>query len=177
MTEQLHFHFSLSCTGEGNGNPLQYSCLESPRDGGAWWAALYGVAQSRIQLKWLSSSSSRILFFCCCSVAKMCPALPLKHTGPHCPSPSPGVYPSSCPLNCWCHPTISSFVALFFCCLHSFPASVSFPMSQLFASGGQSIGASASVSVLPVNTQGWFPGLIDWFDLLAVWGTLKKFFQ
>ena len=57
-TEQLHFHFSLSCIGEGNGNPLQCSCLENPRDGGAWWAAVYGVAQSRTQLKWLSSSSS-----------------------------------------------------------------------------------------------------------------------
>ena len=57
MTKWLHFHFSLSCTGEGNGNPLQCSCLESPRDGGAWWAAVYGVAQSRTRLKWLSSSS------------------------------------------------------------------------------------------------------------------------
>ena len=56
--EQLHFHFSLLCIGEGNGNPLQCSCLENPRDGGAWWAALYGVAQSRTQLKHLSSSSS-----------------------------------------------------------------------------------------------------------------------
>ena len=58
MTEWLHFHFSLSCIGEGNGNPLQSSCLENPRHGGAWWAAVYGVAQSRTQLKWLSSSSS-----------------------------------------------------------------------------------------------------------------------
>ena len=58
MTEQLHFHFSLSCTGEGNGNPLQCSCLENPRAGGAWWAAVYGVAQSRTRLKQLSSSSS-----------------------------------------------------------------------------------------------------------------------
>ena len=58
MTEWLHFHFSLSCIGEGNGNPLQCSCLENPRDGGAWWAAIYGVAQSRTRLKWLSSSSS-----------------------------------------------------------------------------------------------------------------------
>ena len=56
-TERLHFPFSLSCIGEGNGNPLQCSCLESPRDGGAWWAAVYGVAQSRTQLKRLSSSS------------------------------------------------------------------------------------------------------------------------
>ena len=58
MTERLHFHFSLSCIGEGNGNPLQCSCLENPRDGGAWWAAVYGVAQSRTRLKWLSSSST-----------------------------------------------------------------------------------------------------------------------
>ena len=57
MTEQLHFHFSLSCIGEGNGNPLQCSCLENPRDGEAWWAAVYGVAQSRTRLRWLSSST------------------------------------------------------------------------------------------------------------------------
>ena len=57
-TEQLHFHFSLSCIGEGNGNPFQNSCLENPRDGGAWWAAIYGAAQSRTRLKQLSSSSS-----------------------------------------------------------------------------------------------------------------------
>ena len=60
-TEQLHFHFSLSCIGEGNGNPLQCSCLENPRDGGAWWAAVYGVAQTRTRLKRLSSSSRSIL--------------------------------------------------------------------------------------------------------------------
>ena len=60
MTERLHFHFSLSCIGEGNGNPLQYSCLENPRNGGAWWAAIFGVSQSRIWLKQLSSSSSGI---------------------------------------------------------------------------------------------------------------------
>ena len=59
-TEQLHFHFLLSCIGEGNGNPLQCSCLENPRERGAWWAAVYGVAQSRTQLKWLSSKLSRI---------------------------------------------------------------------------------------------------------------------
>ena len=58
MTERLHFHFSLSCIGEKNGNPLQYSCLETPRDCGAWWDAVYGVAQSRTRLKRLSSSSS-----------------------------------------------------------------------------------------------------------------------
>ena len=62
MTERLHFHFSLSCIGEGNGNPLQCSCLENPRDGGAWWAAIYGVTQSRTQLMRLSSSSSSSLY-------------------------------------------------------------------------------------------------------------------
>ena len=61
MTERLHFHFSLSCIGEGNGNPLQCSCLENPRDGGAWCTAIYGVAQSRTQLKRLSSSTSSML--------------------------------------------------------------------------------------------------------------------
>ena len=61
-TEWLHFHFLLSCMGEGNGNPLQCSCLENPRDGGAWWAAIYGVAQSCTRLKWLSRSSSSSLF-------------------------------------------------------------------------------------------------------------------
>ena len=63
-TERLHFHFSLSFIGEGNDNPLQCSCLENPRDGGAWWAAIYGVAQSRTRLKRLSSSSSLFHFFC-----------------------------------------------------------------------------------------------------------------
>ena len=63
MTERLHFHFSLSCIGEGNGNPLQCSCLENPRDGGGWWAAVYGVAQSQTRLKRLSSSSSNVSIF------------------------------------------------------------------------------------------------------------------
>ena len=61
-TERLHFHFSLSCIGEGNGNRLQWSCLGNPRDGGAWWAAVYGVAQSRTRLKRLSSSSKAWCF-------------------------------------------------------------------------------------------------------------------
>ena len=59
--ERLHFHFSLSCIGEGNGNPLQGFCLENPRDGGAWWAAIYGVVQSRTRLKRLNSSSSKAI--------------------------------------------------------------------------------------------------------------------
>ena len=78
----------------------------------------------------------------------------LQHARFPCPSPSPGVYSNSCPLSWWCHTTISS---PFTSCLQSFPASGFFPMSQLFASGSQSIGASASASVLPVNIQDWFP--------------------
>ena len=83
-----------------------------------------------------------------------------------CPSLTPRVYPNSCPLSQWCHPTISSSVSPFFSCPQSFPASGSFPVSQLFASGGQSIGVSASTSVLPMNTQDWFPlGWIDWISI------------
>ena len=63
MTERLHFHFLLSCIGEGNGNPLQCSCLENPRDGGAWWAAVYGVSQSWTRLKWLSSITAEALHY------------------------------------------------------------------------------------------------------------------
>ena len=74
-----------------------------------------------------------------------------------CPSLSPGVFSNSCPLSWWCHPTISSSVIPFFSCLQSFPASGSFPVNWLFASGGQSIGASASASVFAMNIQDWFP--------------------
>ena len=78
-----------------------------------------------------------------------------QHARPPCPSPTPGVHSDSCPLCRWCHPTISSSVVPFSSCPQSFPASGSFPVSQLSASGGQSIGVSASTSVLPVNTQDW----------------------
>ena len=84
----------------------------------------------------------------------------LQHARPPCPSPTPGVHPNPYPLNWWCHPTISSFVIPFSSSPQSFPTSGSFLMSQLFASGGQSIGVSASTSVLPMNTQDWFP--LEW---------------
>ena len=105
--------------------------------------------------------------FCCwCSVIQPCLALRphgLQYARLPCPSPSPRVCSSSCPLSQWCHPTISSSVALLSSCLQSFPASESFPMSGLFTSGGQSIRASASPSALSVNIQGWFPlGNLDW---------------
>ena len=93
-----------------------------------------------------------------------------QHARPPCPSLTPGVYSDSCPSSRWCHPTISSTVIPFSSCPQSLPASGSFPMSQLFAWGGQSIGVSASASVLPMNTQDWSPLGWDWLDLLAVQG-------
>ena len=90
----------------------------------------------------------------------------LQHTRPPCPSPTPRVYSNSYPLSRWCHPVISSSVVRFSSCLQSFPASGSFQMSQLFASGGQSIGVSASVSILPMNIQDWSPlGWTGWISL------------
>ena len=90
----------------------------------------------------------------------------LQHARPPCPSPSPGVQPNTCPSSRWCHPTISSSVTPFSSCPQSLPASGSFPISQLFASGGQSIGASASRSVPPLNTQDWSPlGWTGWISL------------
>ena len=91
----------------------------------------------------------------------------LQHARLPCPSPTPGACSNSCPLSQWCHPSISSSVIPFFC-LQSFPASGSFAMSQFFTSGGQSIGVSASASVLPMNIQDWFPlGWTGWISLQA----------
>ena len=101
-----------------------------------------------------------------CSVPKSCLTLwhhRLQHAKFPCPSLSPGVCSDWCLLSQWCHPTISSSVAPLSSCSQCFPASSSFPMSQLFISGGQSIGASASASVLPMNIQDWFPLGMVWF--------------
>ena len=98
---------------------------------------------------------------CCCSVTKsyltLCDPMDCNITRLPCPLPSPTVCPGSCPLNLWCHPTIQSSVAFSSFCLQPFPASGSFPMNRLSASGGQSIGASAWASVLSKNIQGLFP--------------------
>ena len=104
-----------------------------------------------------STVCTHILNYC---YFQSCPTLQchgLQHTRLPCPLPSPGVCSNSCPLNWWCHPTISSSVGPFSSYLQYFPASGSFPMSQPFTPGGQSTGASASASVLPMNIQGWFP--------------------
>ena len=92
-----------------------------------------------------------------------------QHTRPPCPSPTPGVHPDPCPSSCWCHATISSSVIPFSSCPQSLPASRPFQMSQLFASGGQSIGVSASTSVPPMNTQDWSPlGWTGWIQTFSL---------
>ena len=104
--------------------------------------------------------------FSCSVVSNSLQPHELQHAWPPCPSPTPRVYSNSCTLIWWCHPTISSSVVPFSSCPQSFPASGSFPMSQLFTSGGQSSGISASASVLPMNTQDWSPlGWIGWIFL------------
>ena len=101
----------------------------------------------------------------------------LQHVRPLCPSPTPRVYSNSCPLSRRCHPTISSSVVPFSSCPQSFPKSGSFQTSQLFASGSQSIGVSASTSVLPMNIQDWFPlGWTDWISLQSK-GLSRVFFN
>ena len=104
------------------------------------------------------------------SVAHSCPTLwdPINYSTPGlpCPTPTPGVHPNPCHLSLWCHPTTSSSVIPFSSCYQSFLKSGSFPISQLFTSGGQSIGVSASASVLPMNTQDWSPlGWTGWISL------------
>ena len=139
--------------GEGNGNPLQCSCLKNSMDRGAWQATVHAVPKNSVQFSHSVVSDSLQRHG-------------LQHTRLPCPSPTPGVYSNSCPLSQWCHPTISSSVIPFSSCLQSFPASGSFQMSQFFAKGGQSIGVSASASVLPMNIQDWFPlGWTGWISL------------
>ena len=133
--------------GGGHGNPLQYPCLENPMDRGAWWATV------SVQFSRSVMSDSFIPYT-------------LQQARPSCSSPTPRVYSTSCPLSQWCQPTISSSVIPFSSHLQSFPASGSFPVSQFFASVGQSTGVSASASILPMSIQDWFPlGLTGWISL------------
>ena len=123
---------------------------------------------------WVHFSSVQ---FSCSVVSDSLPPHDLQHARPPCPSPAPRVHPNSRPLSRWCHPTISSSVVPFSSCPQSFPASGSFPMSQLVASSGQSIGVSASTSVWcwSVNTQDWSPlGWTGWISLQSK-GLLRVF--
>ena len=126
-----------------------------------WWSVLYCKTNlKRLLLKCIISSVQ----FSHSVVSNTLQPHGLQHARPPCPSPTPRVYTNSCPLSRWCHPTISSSVIPFSSSLQSYRTSGSFQMNQLFASGGQSIEASASV--LPMNIQDWFPlGLSGWISL------------
>ena len=115
---------------------------------------------------WHSNCGGSSVQFSCSVVSDSLWPHESQHARPPCPSPTPGVRSNSCPSSRWCHPAISSSVVPFSSCPQSLPASGTFPMSQLFAWGGQSIGVSASASVLPMNTQDWSPlGWTGWISL------------
>ena len=129
-----------------------------------WW---WSLGTYKISLKFAKVIANCMTFqFICSFVSNSLWPHELQHARLPCPSPTPGACSNSCPSSWWCHPNISSSVMSFSSCLQSFPASGSFPMSQFFTSGGQSIGVSASVSVLPTNIQDWFPlGWTGWISL------------
>ena len=143
-----------SIPGEGN-RILQAVLCGQRKKTEFWWD------EHLLKIWWIVSWGEFLEFssvqFSCLVISDSLRPYELQHTRPPCSSPTPRVYPDSCPLSQWCHLTISSSVILFSSCPQSFPASGSFQMSQLFISGGQSIEVSASTSVLPMNTQDWFP--------------------
>ena len=125
----------------------------------------YNIWSASKSRTWISCFQFQFQFSCSVVSDSLQPH-ELQYSRPPCSSPTPRVYPNSCPLSRWCHPTISSSVIPFSSYLHSFQASGSFQMSQFFASGGESIGVSASASVLPMNIQDWFPlGWTGWISL------------
>ena len=132
---------------------------------------LQSIGSQRVGHNWVTNTYYLLTYSGQFSRSVMSDSLPphgLQHTRLPCPSPTPGACSNSCPSSWWCHPTISFSVALFSSYPQPFPASVSFSVSQLFPSGGQSTGASASASVLPMNIQGWFPlGWTGWISLLS----------
>ena len=148
----LHFHYqSSTLTTKTIWNSKDIAL--NPLSSSARVILYLHVSNEGLGLQWNSVQFS--------SVAQSCPTLsdPMNHSMPRppCPSSTPRVYTNTCPLSRWCHPAISSSVVPFFSCPQSLPASGSFPVSQLFTSGGQSIGVSASASVLPRNIKDWFP--------------------
>ena len=155
--------------------PVQYCCLENPMDRETWWAIVHGVAKSQTWLSlykctnialtiFLYSKFSSVQFRCSVMSDSATPGTAARQASLS--ITNSWVYPNSSPLSWWCHPTNSSSGVPFFSHLQSFPAWGSFPMSQFFTSGGQSIGVSASTSVLPMNTQDWIPlGWTGWISL------------
>ena len=141
---------------------------------GRIWLSLL---EKKIKASFYHSNSLSSVQFSHSIVSDSLPPHEPQHTRPPCPSATSGVYPNSCPLSRWCYPTISSSVFPFSSCPQSLPASGSFPMSQLFALGGQSIGASASTSVPPTDTQDWSPlGWTGWISLQSK-GLSRVFFN
>ena len=131
---------------------------------------IYWNSRGRLQYSYHQLLKSNYNFnnvqFSCSVVSDSLRPHESQHARPPCPSPTPRIHSNPHPLSRWCHPTISSSVVPFSSCPQSFPASGSFPMSQLFASGGQSIGVSVLASVLPMNTQNWSPlGWTGWISL------------
>ena len=147
------------------------SCLTvcDPMNCGPQGSSVHGILQARV-LEWISQFSRSV-------VSNSLRPHGLQQARHPCPSPTPGACSNSCSLNWWCHQTISYSVTPFSSCLQSFPASGSFQMSQFCASGGQSIGVSASASVLPMNTQDWPPWRWTGWISFAVQGTLKSLLQ
>ena len=133
---------------------------------GKLWRSCFGFQDLHLSRNSNNSIHSYSVQFSHLVMSDSLQSLRCQHARPPCPSPTPGVYSNSCPLRRWYHPTISSSDIAFYSCPQSFPASGSFPLSWLFASCGQSIGASALASVLPMNTQDWSPlGWTDWISL------------
>ena len=145
----------------------------SPRD----WTYVYLVSctgrqvitsvtwEAQCRTSWYNKIFSSVQFSCSVVSDSLRPH-ELQHARPPCPSPTPGVHPDPCPLSRWCHPAISSSVIPFSFCPQTLPALGSFPMSQLFTSGGQRTGVSALASVLPMNTQDWFP--LEWTGWISL---------
>ena len=148
---------------------------EAMLSGGPWWSSLllFRLVASRWSPIFLCLHATRgcgnafsSVQFSCSVMSNSLQPHELQHARPPCPSPTPGVYSNPCPWSQWCQPAISSSVAPFSSCPQSFPASGSFPMSQLFTSDGQTIGVPASTSVLTMNTQDWSPlGGPGWISL------------
>ena len=143
-------------------NTGEYQFLYLKKSPGNWTIPVF----SSIVCKCVVNCVEISIQFSCSIMSDSLPPHGLQHARPPCPSPAPRVYPNPCPLSRWCHRTISSPVVPFSSHLQSFPPSGSFPMSQLFTSGGQSIGVSASAAVLPMRIQDWFP--LEWTGWISL---------
>ena len=151
-------------SGGGNGNTPVF--LPGKFHGQRSLAVYNPQGHKRVKHDLATKQDTHIFQFSCSVVYDSLPPHGVQHARLPCPSPTPGACSNSCSLSQWCQPTISSSVVHFSFCFQSFPASGSFPMSQFFTSGGQSIGLSASASVLPMNIQDWFPlGGTGWISL------------